>query len=599
MAWKRNTEWIASRTGFVAAEREGEVGDAAGNLRAGTPLLDAGHGLDERLGEVCVLLHPGSDGEDVRVEDDVLGREADLVHEQPVGALADLDLAVGRLGLALLVEGHHHNPGAVPAHLAGLGEEVLLPLLEAEGVDDPLALDALEPRLEHRPARAVHHDRQARHLGLGGDQVEEGCHGRLGIEEVGVHVHVEEVRPAAHLVESDVERALEVVSLDQAPEPRRARDVRALADHDEVRVPGEGERLEPAEAGDRAMLGDAPRRDAPEGGRDRAGVVRGRPAAAADDVHEPALRELAEQGARRVRPLVVAAEGVRQARVGVGARVAVRDAGQLLHVVADLPRAERAVDADDQRPGVLDGRPERLERLAGERSAGEVDDRDRDPERQVEIELVEHVAGGDDRRLRVQGVEDRLHQKQVDAAVDEAANLLGVALPYVVEGHRPVRRVVHLRRERERLIERPQGAGHEARPVLALVTGLPGEPCALDVQLVDDFVERVVSLTDAGGREGVRGRDVRAGIEIGAVDVEDDVRPGEVEHVRVARDLVRMVAEALPTVVGVGQPLALEHGPPGPVEHEDALREQFAQESRSGAHGCGHGRIVPSGGGRG
>ena len=36
------------------------------------------------------------------------------------------------------------------------------------------------------------------------------------VEQVGVHVHVEEVRPAAHLVERDVERALEVVRLDQA-----------------------------------------------------------------------------------------------------------------------------------------------------------------------------------------------------------------------------------------------------------------------------------------------------------------------------------------------------------------------------------------------
>jgi hypothetical protein len=34
-----------------------------------------------------VLLDAGRDGEDVRVEDDVLGREADLLGQQPVGAL--------------------------------------------------------------------------------------------------------------------------------------------------------------------------------------------------------------------------------------------------------------------------------------------------------------------------------------------------------------------------------------------------------------------------------------------------------------------------------------------------------------------------------
>ena len=88
----------------------------------------------------------------------------------------------------------------------------------------------------HRPAGAVDHDRQARDLGLGGDQVEEGGHGRLGVEEVGVHVHVEDVGAAAHLVERHVERPLEVVRLDQPSEAGRAGDVRPLADHDEVRV---------------------------------------------------------------------------------------------------------------------------------------------------------------------------------------------------------------------------------------------------------------------------------------------------------------------------------------------------------------------------
>ena len=56
------------------------------------------------------------------------------------------------------------------------------------------------------------------------------------VEQVGVHVHVEEVRAAAHLLERDVERVLEVAALDQPAEARRAGDVRALADHHEVRL---------------------------------------------------------------------------------------------------------------------------------------------------------------------------------------------------------------------------------------------------------------------------------------------------------------------------------------------------------------------------
>jgi hypothetical protein len=57
----------------VAAEREGHVGHAAGDLRVGQGLLDPARGLDEVHRVVVVLLDAGGDGEDVRVEDDVLG----------------------------------------------------------------------------------------------------------------------------------------------------------------------------------------------------------------------------------------------------------------------------------------------------------------------------------------------------------------------------------------------------------------------------------------------------------------------------------------------------------------------------------------------
>ena len=382
---------------------------------------------------------------------------------------------------------------------------------------------------------------------------------------------------------------MEVVGLDQPAEARRARDVRPLADHDERGVLGEGERLEPAEARDRTVLGNPARRDAADRRGNRACVVGRRPATAADDVDEPALGELSKEGAGRVRPFVVAAESIGQARIRVGARVAVGEAGELLHVVAHLTRAQRAVDPDDQGSGVLDRSPEGLQGLAGERPAREVDDRHRDPERDLDVELVEHVARGHDGRFGVERVEDRLDQEQVDAAVDEASHLLRVALAHVVESDRPVRRVVHLGRKRERLVERAERAGDEPRPVFALVAGLPGEPGTLEVQLVDDVLEAVVRLPDARSGEGVRRRQVGAGLQVGPVDVEDDVGPRQVEQVGIAGDLVRVVTEALAAVVRVREPARLQHRPPGPVEHQDPLRKKLAQELCPGGRRRRHG----------
>ena len=59
-----------------------------------------------------VLLDPGRDGEHVRVEDQVLGREARLAGEQVVGAAADRDAPVDVGRLALLVE--RHDDAAAP-----------------------------------------------------------------------------------------------------------------------------------------------------------------------------------------------------------------------------------------------------------------------------------------------------------------------------------------------------------------------------------------------------------------------------------------------------------------------------------------------------
>ena len=103
---------------LVPAEGEREVGDAAARPRPGAALLDQRKRLDERLRELVVLLDPRGDRQHVRVEDDVLGREARLFGQQPVRALADLDLPLEGVRLPLLVERHDDDAGAVAADRA-------------------------------------------------------------------------------------------------------------------------------------------------------------------------------------------------------------------------------------------------------------------------------------------------------------------------------------------------------------------------------------------------------------------------------------------------------------------------------------------------
>ena len=232
----------------VAAERERHVADAATHHGMRQALLDEARRLDEIEPVRRVLLDAGRDRENVRIEYNVLGRETDLLRQHGVGALANGRLALDGIGLALLIERHHHHGGAVGAHLPGLFDECRLPFLEADRVDDPLALHAFETGLDHRPLGRVDHHRHAGDIGLCRNEIEEAHHGRFRIEHTLVHVDVDHLRAGHHLLASDVDGGGVIARLDELAELGRSRDVGPLADVDEQRLSADSERFKPGES---------------------------------------------------------------------------------------------------------------------------------------------------------------------------------------------------------------------------------------------------------------------------------------------------------------------------------------------------------------
>ena len=87
-------------------------------------------------------------------------------------------------------------------------------------------------------------------------------------------------------------------------------------------------------------------------------------AATADDVDEAAFGEFAEHFRHIFGALVIEAEFVGQARVGIGQREGVGDARNLRHMLAQFARAKRAVEAHGERFGMTQGMPEGCGRLA-------------------------------------------------------------------------------------------------------------------------------------------------------------------------------------------------------------------------------------------
>ena len=218
---------------LVASEREGQVGQSARDMDMGTPRLDLAASLYEIDAVIVVLLDPRCHGKDVGIEDDVLGREADP-EQQLVGALANFDLALFRVGLADLVERHHHHGGAVVHAFARVIEELFLAFLHADGIHDRLAADAFQPRLDHIPFRTVDHDRDPRDVGFGLDQLEKRRHRLVRVEQTLIHVDVEHLGTGFYLLESHFDGGGVIAGHDQLFEPSGPGDIGSLANIDET-----------------------------------------------------------------------------------------------------------------------------------------------------------------------------------------------------------------------------------------------------------------------------------------------------------------------------------------------------------------------------
>ena len=296
----------------------------------------------------------------------------------------------------------------------------------------------------------------------------------------------------------------------------------------------EGERLEAAE---------------PEPWRDRRGAARGGTPCTASAMarmcagvvpqqppamlRSPRCGELAEHARPCLRALVVAAELVGQAGIGMGAT---RTPARCARAPATYGRscfgAERAVEPDRERPRVR-APSSRTPRWSGRTACGrdasvmvpEIMTGRRTPSRSKKSSMAKM------RRLGVERVEDRLDQEQVGAALDQRLGALGVGSDQLVEGDGAEARVVHIGRDRRGAVGGPEHAGDEARPAglraprtrpppraraarprssaRAPATPCRSRPCAI------------------GGRvEGVRLEDVGAGLEVARVDAADDVRAG-------------------------------------------------------------------------
>ena len=158
------------------------------------------------------------------------GRNAVLVDEEIDRALRHLQLALAREGLGLqlvFVDGPDDQRRAILLRDGTEALELLLAILEVDGIDDALALAVSKRKLDGARIGGVDHDRRLDDA----DQLFVKKRDIRHLVAVGaLQADVDDVRAVLHLAARDLDGLLPFLFRDQILEKPRADDVGALAD---------------------------------------------------------------------------------------------------------------------------------------------------------------------------------------------------------------------------------------------------------------------------------------------------------------------------------------------------------------------------------
>ena len=230
--------------------------------------------------------------------------------------------------------------------------------------------------------------------------------------------------------------------------------------------------------------------------------------------------------------------------------------------------------------------PARLDRLPRERASGGVGDRDRGDDRQPHAAIVEKLFNGEERCFEIQRVEGCLRQKDVHAAIYQAAHLLVVRGDQLIERGSAERRIVDVGGERGGAVRRADRSGHETRLLRrrVIIDRLSRQARRSEVHIVDLRLQPIVGHGDRLRVERVRLDDVGAGLEVGPMDLFDHLRLGQRKEIVRPFEIARMIGKLRAAIRALVQPVALDHRSHRAIEDQNALLqgvEKFAHKTKT------------------
>ena len=295
--------------------------------------------------------------------------------------------------------------------------------------------------------------------------------------------------------------------------------------------------------------------------------------AAADDVHDAFIDEFGDFRSHRLSRLVIFAHFVRQSGIRMGAYIIRCHLSQMLDKRLHLRRTEGAVHAHGEDRIRRERCQESIHRLTAQGSSSQVAHRQTDHDRQLHPMLLHHGDGSINHRLAVERIKDGFDENHVRATLYETIHLFADIGEEFIVCNLAGGRVADVRTHGASLVGWSHVSGNEAWLVRCrkLITFDARQTCALERHFSCAVFQVIIRLRDALAREGIGCDDISTSLQVASVDVRDDIRAGDVEHVVVALHHARHVAETFATKVVLSQIIFLNLRTHGTVKNQNLL----------------------------
>ena len=187
--------------------------------------------------------------------------------------------------------------------------------------------------------------------------------------------------------------------------------------------------------------------------------------------------------------------------------------------------------------------------------------------------LLHHGDGRINHRLAVERIKDGFDENHVRATLYETIHLFADIGEEFIVCNLAGGRVADVRTHGASLVGWSHVSGNEAWLVgcRKLITFDARQSCALERHLAGAVFQVIIRLRDALAREGIGCDDIGASLQVASVDVRDDIRSGDVEHVVVALHHSRYITEPLTSEVILGQIIFLNLRTHGTVKNQNLL----------------------------